>query len=161
MGYPSFENFQTLVPVGTEMLNLQERYGNAQESICGSGPKFFVVKVSVVNPRERTPTEFNLHQDEAVPVLLASEPAYFRQAGAYRTPPGATDRQGDSRALYPHLSADAAAGGTTGRLRAEKACPPAQPLVQSVGAVAVHWPRILRPSHKKGQSFVFKSLQKL
>ncbi len=70
-------------------------------------------------------------------------------------------KQGHCVPLYRHLSADGATGAASGRVRAEETCPPAQPLVQSVRAVAAHWPRILRQPLEKDQSFVLKGSQKL
>jgi hypothetical protein len=64
-------------------------------------------------------------------------------------------QHGRALPLDRYLSADRAAGATTGRVRAEETCPPSQPLVQSVRAVVlvhwVHWPRILGQSYKKGE----------
>ncbi len=72
------------------------------------------------------------------------------------------NQKGHALPLDRHLRPDRSGRAVTGLGRTEEACPLPQPLIKSVrAALVVHWPRMLGHSHKKDQSFVFKSSQRL
>src|ERR1039458_6219999 len=110
---------------------------------------------------DRVPTKSNPWEGEAVPVPPAPEPACSRKVDRYQSPPGYLPARSSPAARpsppYERCARCSRPTGQNGRsLPAESAIG----RVLSYGS-PFYWPRMLRQSLKKGQSFVFKGCQNL
>jgi hypothetical protein len=146
MGDSSFRICECHDPFGTECLTCK-----ARTEISAIISRFHPCHAEIGPLGRRSRFRFRLFRGE----FAAAKWAGIKPHGRV------THQHGRALPLDRHLGANRTAGGVRERVRAEEACPLSQPLVESFRTVPLYWPRMLRQSTKKGQSFVFKSFQKL